>query len=194
MTEKYANIENELRTMATRNGASRFVPIEPKSVVTAHWVRQKCQFGCVNYGTRLSCPPFSPTPDETRKVLDEYTRAYIVGFDGILKPGTPGMESWTELGNHIRKTLFDLERHAFLSGYYKALSYDIGTCKKCDKCAITQGQATCRFPAELRPSMEAAGMDVYATVRNAGLAIGVVKDKNITKKDEMHLYALLLLE
>jgi predicted metal-binding protein len=194
MINEFGVIENELREMAAGSGASKFVPITPKNVVTAHWVRQKCQFGCVNYGTRLSCPPFSPTPDETRKVLDEYSKAYIVGFDGLLKPDTPGMESWTELGDHIRKALFELERHAFLSGYYKALSYDIGTCKKCDKCAIMERQTTCRFPAELRPSMEAAGIDVYATVRNAGLNIAVVKEKNITKKDEMQLYAMLLLE
>jgi|AGTN01.3.fsa_nt_gi Predicted metal-binding protein len=191
-------IENDLRKMAAASGASKFAPIDPKNVVTANWVRQKCRFGCVNYGTRLACPPFSPSPDETRKVLGEYTKAYLVGFDGLLQSGAESTEgtamSWTEHGNHIRKTLFELERHAFLSGYYKAFSYDIGTCKKCEKCVVTDGRTTCRFPTELRPSMEAAGIDVYATVRNAGLKMAVVKDRAVTNKEDVQLYTLLLLE
>ncbi len=31
----------------------------------------KCKYGCGAYGTRLTCPPYSPTPDETRRMLSE---------------------------------------------------------------------------------------------------------------------------
>ena len=46
--------------------------IDPHSIVTAEWVRMKCQFGCPGYGGRLSCPPYAPTPEVTRRVIDSY--------------------------------------------------------------------------------------------------------------------------
>ena len=54
--------------------------IDPKNVETAPWVRWKCQFGCGGYNSSLMCPPKSPTPEETRKVLDSYKRAIL--FEG----------------------------------------------------------------------------------------------------------------
>jgi len=30
--------------------------IDPQSIVTAEWVRMKCQFGCPGFGVRLCCP------------------------------------------------------------------------------------------------------------------------------------------
>src|SRR5512147_256757 len=55
--------------------------IRPADVATAHWVRLKCQFGCDGYGQCLTCPPYSPTPEEMRKVLDGYKRALLIHFD-----------------------------------------------------------------------------------------------------------------
>mgnify|MGYP002683394095 FL=1 len=45
----------------------RLIPAE--IIVVSDWVRMKCRYGCDNYGKRLGCPPFSPTPDETRAVI-----------------------------------------------------------------------------------------------------------------------------
>jgi len=33
------------------------------NVVTAEWVRLKCQFGCSGFGRRFCCPPRTPTPE-----------------------------------------------------------------------------------------------------------------------------------
>jgi predicted metal-binding protein len=41
-------------------GLTHAVVIDPASVVTAAWVRFKCQFGCSHYGETYSCPPHSP--------------------------------------------------------------------------------------------------------------------------------------
>ena len=59
-------------------GAEDAKLIDPASIVTAAWVRLKCQFGCSLYGSSLCCPPHSPTPEETRRVLDCYRRALLV--------------------------------------------------------------------------------------------------------------------
>ena len=62
-------------------------PILPSSVVTAPWVRLKCQFGCDGYNYGYCCPPHTPTYEETRKVLDSYHRALLFHIETSLTPG-----------------------------------------------------------------------------------------------------------
>ena len=52
--------------------------IDPRSIVTAEWVRMKCQFGALNYGMRHCCPPFTPRPEKTQKVIDSYQKAILL--------------------------------------------------------------------------------------------------------------------
>jgi hypothetical protein len=52
--------------------------IDTGSIVTAAWVRLKCQFGCSGFGMSLCCPPYTPTPDVTRKVIDSYEKAILL--------------------------------------------------------------------------------------------------------------------
>ena len=77
-------LEDELKDMAFRDGAIVFIPINPSEVVVANWVRLKCKYGCPSYAKKLSCPPYSPEPEETRKVLDEYSKAYLIGYSGSI--------------------------------------------------------------------------------------------------------------
>ena len=81
----------------------------------------------------------------------------------------------------------DLERFAFLKGYYKAFAFHSGPCDLCAECDV---EAPCCHPTEARPSMEACGIDVFATARAAGLPIDVVSGK----EQQPDFYALLLLE
>ncbi len=68
-----------------------------------------------------------------------------------------------KLSLHVCDEIVKMERHAFLSGYYKAFSYGAHRCRRCDVCALAEGQDKCKFPTEARPSMESAGIDVFAT-------------------------------
>ncbi|MHC4713614.1 MAG: DUF2284 domain-containing protein [Planctomycetota bacterium] len=145
--------------------------ISPADVVTGSWVRWKCQFGCGGYGSSTVCPPYTPMPDETREMLDEYKAAVL--FEA------PHGES--------KRIAVTLEREIFLSGHYKALGLGSGPCRLCDDCAFEEG---CRHPYEARPSMEACGIDVYATARGQGFTINVVR----TREDPQHYYGLVLIE
>jgi predicted metal-binding protein len=87
-----------------------------------------------------------------------------------------------------------MERHAFLSGYYKAFTYGAHRCRKCDVCALDEGKTRCKFPTDARPSMESAGIDVFQTAQNAGLETKVVERKEILSPKEMPTFTLLLLE
>ncbi len=42
---------------AGRRGIDDAVIIDPSKVVTAPWVRMKCQYGCAGYGMRALLPP-----------------------------------------------------------------------------------------------------------------------------------------
>jgi predicted metal-binding protein len=191
-------IEIELEKMAKDGGASAFVKMPTAQIVTAHWVRLHCQFGCKNYNTRLTCPPYSPTPEETRQVLDEYKTAYLVRYDGFVGFDTyppkdlPG--AMDKLSLHVCDEIIKMERHAFLSGYYKAFGYGAHRCRRCAVCPATERKDKCKFPAEARPSLESAGIDVFATAHAAGLDTQVVPDRNILKPEMLPTFTLLLLE
>ena len=75
----------------------------------------------------------------------------------------------------------------FLAGCYKALGLGSGPCRLCDACAFDEG---CRHPYRARPSMEACGIDVYATVRKQGFTIDVVRDQT----DPQHYFGLVLVD
>jgi predicted metal-binding protein len=164
--------------MALKKGATDALVIVPSKVVTAPWVRMKCQFGCGGYGKSLCCPPQTPTPEETRKVLDSYESALLVHLH------------WTKDYATVSKfndLLVDLERTVFLDGCYKALALGTGPCTRCRECSL-EGQ--CCHAERARPSMEACGIDVFATARAAGLPIKVVK----THAQERDIYGLVLVE
>lgn len=152
-------------------GAGDARVIDSGTVVTAAWVRMKCQFGCGAYGTSRCCPPNTPTPQQMREVIDGYQRAILVHCKGNASPGA---------------IISRLEREAFLGGYYKALGLGAGPCRVCEKCK----RSRCDHPEEARPSMEACGIDVYATVRANGFPIEVLKDRTCEK----NFYSLLLLD
>ncbi|MDW5562898.1 MAG: DUF2284 domain-containing protein [Methanomassiliicoccus sp.] len=191
-------IEGELERMARDSGATAFVRLDASQVVTAHWVRLRCQYGCKYYGTRLTCPPYSPTPEDTRKVLDEYRTAYLIRYEGFLGFDTyPPQNLYGGLKKMSVKACdagFDMERHAFLAGYYKAYLYGAHRCYRCDTCALEEGKTKCRFPVKARPSMESAGIDVFATAKNAGIEAHVIKDKAVLSPEMLPTFMLLLLE
>ncbi len=87
---------------AKKLGAKAAKVIIPTDVVTGDWVRWKCQFRCAGYyGTSLVCPPYTPTPEETRKMLDGYRVGILFECDR----------------GQAKKIAAALEREIFLSNY-----------------------------------------------------------------------------
>jgi predicted metal-binding protein len=165
-TDKYVK-----RALAASAAHAKRIPAA--SVVTAAWVRLKCQYGCGGYGQCLTCPPNSPRPDETARMLAEYETAILVHFDGHVE---------------VTPIMVELEREAFLDGFYKAFAMGAGPCGLCDDCNSAGGG--CRNPEKARPSMEACGIDVFRTARDNGFPIDVVRNQNCPQ----NCYGLLLLE
>lgn len=148
------------------------VPIAARDVQIADWVPLHCRFGCEFYGTP-HCPPHSPTPDETRRVLAGFSKA-------LLLEGEPPTRDFQKLA-------LKAERAAFQAGYYKAFVYWAGPCSLCHECAP---DGECRNTRDARPSMEGSGIDVFATARQTGFSL-----RPLSKKDDyVKYFALLLLE
>jgi len=157
--------------MALERGALGAKVIPPASVETGRWVRWKCRFGCGGYGASLVCPPHSPEPEQTRRMLDEYQRAiFFESPDGKTKEIAVG-----------------LERELFLAGHYKAFGLGAGPCPLCETCAFEEG---CRHPDQARPAMEACGIDVFATARKHGFTLEVARGR----EDPQHYFGLVLIE
>ena len=157
---------------ARKAGALEAKVIPAESVVTANWVRYKCQYGCDGYGACLTCPPYSPTPEQTAKIVAEYKT-------GILLHGSEHV--------NLTRIAAELEREIFLSGYYRAIAFGSGPCRFCDQCNLHEG---CRHPALARPSMESAGVDVFQTARNNGFTIKVAA----CHESKSDYFALVLVE
>lgn len=166
---------------ALERGADGAKVIDPASVATAEWVRLKCQFGCPGFGRSHCCPPHTPTPEVTRKVLDSYQRAILL--HRRIADGRKRREETKKFNEMIVRTEIDI----FLDGYYKAFSMTSGPCRLCKECDLSE---LCKHGMEARPSMEACGVDVFATARRNGFPIQVVR----TSEEEQNIYGLILVD
>ena len=158
-------------TMAKKLGASDAKIIKAATIRTGAWVKMKCRYGCDGYNTNNCCPPHTPTHTQTQEVIDCYKIALLVHNKRV--SSTTGI-------------IVRLEREIFLSGYYKALGLGAGPCQLCAECSIGE----CKHSYQARPSMEACGIDVFATARANGFPIVVVKNRGC----EGNYYGLVMIE
>ena len=184
---RFEKIVEMLRKSAKEKGANAAKLIPTRDIFVEDWVRQKCQYGCNGFARRFTCPPYAPTPDETRKILKKYNQGLLVEFTGLRNTGKQ---------RDVHGMMYELEREAFLNGLYRAFAYTAGPCRICESCPAEKvenpnefSKKYCKNPQRARPSMEACGIDVYRTARKAGFKIEVRKEGEYFKS-----FGLLLLE
>lgn len=153
-------------------GFHKVCPISVENIQVSDWTDVRCRFGC-EYYEKPHCPPNSPSPEKTKNMLKDYTRA-------LLLEGEPPTRNF-------QKIVLQAEKEAFKAGFYKAFAYWAGPCSLCDNCA-TDG--ICKRPGDTRPSMEGAGIDVFETVRRSGINLRTLNCKD----DFVKYFGLVLLE
>jgi predicted metal-binding protein len=156
-----------IETILTRQGFSDFKWINPKEIVVAQWVRVKCTFGCSDYGLG-TCPPNTPSVSECDRFFKEYENGLIIRLNKFADKNAYPSDWSKEMTNK----LLDIEREIFLSGYQKTFLLNQTCCTLCKDC--TGNRFDCKDKTRSRPSPEGFAVDVYQTVRNAGLEINVV--------------------
>jgi len=173
-----------LRARALALGASDAVVITPEQVVTAEWVRMKCLYGGCTSGRCLTCPPISPGPEQTRRLLGEYETILLLRLD--VPPAQAG--EWLAWSRRKAQIALDLERELFLGGRFKAFAIAGG--RPCRRAEVCEDPEDCDSRALLRPGPAGCGIDVFTTSRNAGWPLSVVGGP----EEPYHRFALVLVE
>lgn len=163
---------------ALEGGADHALVVRTSDVITAPWVRMKCQFGCANFGRSLCCPPTTPEPERTRALLDSYGRGLLLHRH--VASGRGPVDGLNELA-------VEVERALFFDGFYKVWAMGSGPCCRCKECNVG---GPCRHAHRARPSMEACGVDVFGTARTHGLPIRTLHDRS----EERDFYTLVLVD
>jgi predicted metal-binding protein len=189
-----------LRKMALKMGAVDAKIITADKVVVEDRIVLKCKVGCPDYGKTLSCPPYTPTAEEFRKIVSEYHYALFMKFKSRAKadpkiakhlskaetdPAIPQdikdkvqkfWAAWKEDKLKMLSAVLDLEKAAMSKGYPLAIGLVSGYCQLCEKCTLDR--ATCVYPTKVRYSEEAVGVNVQATAKNAGIKAKFPFEKN----------------
>ncbi|ATW23833.1 DUF2284 domain-containing protein [Candidatus Formimonas warabiya] len=162
----------QLASKIARMGFRRVLPVSPEMIHVPGWVDLHCQFGCSSFG-KPHCPPNSLAPEKTREMLKDYRHGFIL-------EGAPPTRDFQHL-------VLEAEHEAFKAGYYKAFALWAGPCSLCTSCTE---EGRCKNTKNARPSMEASGIDVFETMRRAGIALRTLAEGD----DFVKYFAILLLE
>jgi predicted metal-binding protein len=196
--------------LALENGAADAKIIPANKVVVEDRVVLKCKVGCTHYGKTLACPPYTPSAEEFRKIVSEYSYVLFMKFKSkaeadpeVLKklmvaetdPTVPkevkekAAKFWADWKDDKRKMLqavVDLEKAAMSKGYSLAIAFVSGHCQLCEKCNIET--RICVHPNLARWSEDAVGVNVRKTANNAGIQVSFPFAKNPES------FALLLID
>jgi predicted metal-binding protein len=199
-----------LKKMALEKGAMNAEIIAADKVVVEDRIVLKCKFGCTKYGKTLTCPPYTPTPQEFRKIVNEYTYVLFMKFKSRAKTNSKLtkylsksetdltipksirsklQEFWADWKKDKLKmlsTVLDLETAAMREGYLLAIGLISGFCQLCEECTLNR--ASCVNPTKARFSGEAVGVNVQATAKNAGVEFKFPVEKT------PETFALLLID
>ncbi len=133
----------------------------------------KCRWGCEDFfKDSIKCHSRNTSFQERMEMINKYKNIII-------------LHSHNE--NELSEAVLELEKIAFLDGYYFAFA--IRSCKLCKSCAVDQGKS-CPTPERVRPCDQSFGIDVFKTARNLGMPCDV-----LCSKDEVqNRYGFVLIE
>ena len=183
----------ELTDMARKHGTTSARIIPAKMVVIDEKVRLKCELPrCAGYGHYLTCPPYVMPVETFRRILSIYKWCLLVQVEakdinstdkGKGRINQSILKENRQLHRPFRLKLLQiveaLEAAAFKKGLYLAAGFIGGSCVLCDKCVNEKTSEVCRHPFRARPPMEAVGINVIRTVKNAGLSIHLSSSQNV---------------
>ena len=196
--------------LALENGVADAKIIPTSEVVVEDRVVLKCKVGCNNYGKTLACPPYTPSAEEFRKIVGEYSYAMFMKFKSkaqadpevykkltvaetdptvpkeIKEKAAKFWVDWKDDKKKMLQSVVDLEKAAMNKGYSLAISFASGTCQLCEKCNTET--KICVHPQLARWSEDAVGVNVRKTAANAGIKYSFPFAKNPES------FALLLID
>ena len=186
--------------LALQNGATDAKIIPTSKVVVEDRVVLKCKVGCNHYGKTLACPPYTPSAEEFRKIVSEYSYAMFMKYKSIAEASPEVLaklmvaetdatvsreikekaakfwQDWKDDKRKMLESVVGLEKAAMNKGYSLAISFISGHCQLCEKCNTET--RICRNPNLARWSEDAVGVNVKKTAANAGISVTFPFAKN----------------
>jgi len=185
-----------LEKTALELGCAEAKVIPTDQIVVEDRVRLRCMIGCPTYGNNLRCPPYTPSVDTFRKILNDYSVAMVIRikppeisgellekyepkdgeefrlWDRYQDPVTETSTIWTDFSQIYKSmlmVLLELERAAFKQGHSLATAFFGGKCMLCEKCNVEGG--ICLNPLMSRFASEAMGINLLKTAKNADMEL-----------------------
>lgn len=147
---------------ALEMGAADAVLFEADQICWDSRTLLKCMYGCSDWGKNHTCPsrPNNPSMAEMKEMFSRYSWGIIVHCKD----------------KHLsQKISFKLESMAFHDGHYFAMS--LSDCGLCKECAAVNCE-DCRHVGMARPAFHSIGIDVFKTVRQFGLPIETLPNRD----------------
>jgi len=211
-TDNYQALEKE----ALKLGCTEAKVIPADQIVVEDRVRLRCMIGCPTYGKNLRCPPYTPSVDSFRNILNDYSVAMVIRikppeiseilqdkykpknrgedrfWDRYKDPDTAASATWSdfsEIYKSMLMVLLEVERAAFKQGYPLATGFFGGRCMLCEECNVKEG--VCLNPVMSRFASEAMGINLSKTAENAGIQL---QFKGEDDPSQITLMAILLID
>ena len=184
---------SELIEIAQKAGATAARIIPSGLVAIDARVRLKCEVPrCAGYGQYLTCPPHVMSVDAFSRIRSGYQWGLLVQVEAKDIDSTDKdkgridqviLKENKELHRPFKLKLLEVveavESAAFKKGMRFAAGLVGGSCVLCERCVDDKYSQACRHPFRARPPMEAVGIDVVKTAKNAGLPIHLSSSKNV---------------
>lgn len=167
-------MQKRLCSLALNMGALDALVFTGEDIVFDPRTLIKCMYGCDDWGKGHTCPsrPGNLSLAQWKETLTRYQWGVLIH---------------THEAALNQQIALELERQAFVAGYYFAFS--MSDCKLCARCAGHAGHE-CLHPKEARPAFHSVGVDIFATARRFGLPIQTLKDED----EEQNWYAAVFVE
>jgi predicted metal-binding protein len=134
----------------------------------------KCRWGCDNFidANNIKCDAPETSHEERIAMIKKYNHILMLHSHDAMK---------------LSKAVLEIEKAAFLDGYYFA--FGIRSCSLCKNCNVAKGKP-CPTPDKIRPCDQLFGIDVYKTARNLGFPIQVL----LKEGDIQNRYGFVLID
>jgi len=147
--------------LAKQNGMTNALVISPSEIFFDIRANLKCAWGCERQAVAsLKCDSRGTTYEQRVQMVNQYRAILLMHCHDARK---------------LSETILELERIAFLDGYYFAFA--LRACNLCKECQVLKGK-DCPRPDKIRPCDQMFGIDTYKTARALGLPCEVLQTRD----------------
>jgi predicted metal-binding protein len=139
--------------------------IKPKDIIFTIKARDMCR-SCKRYGKKACCPPFVESIEYYKNTILQYNYAEIFYKEYMLENYKGEVDAGKKSSLELQKVLLNRRTELIQNGSIFVTAYGGGSCKTCKECS-----AICRNPEKSLVPLEAAGIEVFATMQKKGIIL-----------------------